>query len=128
MNIRNIFLTLFAIGTFASISLPASDTCKRLDNGNFESIIADGTVVVDFYADWCPPCQKLGPIFEQAASQMGDGMTFAKANVDVATKASQKYNVASIPTLILFKDGKEIKRRMGGCDMKTLQNFIKQNN
>jgi len=130
MNIRNIFNTLFAVGIFSSISLMGSDNidsaCQRLDNSNFETVIAKGVVLVDFYADWCSPCQKLGPIFEQAASEMSNTLTFAKANVDVASKASQKYKVTSIPTLILFKDGKEVKRRMGGCDMKTLQNFIKQ--
>jgi thioredoxin 1 len=140
MKIINILNTLFVIGVFTSISLAGTDNvgnskfkteikksvCKNLDNINFESVIAKGIVVVDFYADWCSPCQKLGPIFEQVASEMSGSLTFAKANVDIASKASQKYKVVSIPTLILFKDGKEIKRRMGGCDMRTLQSFIKE--
>ena len=139
MNIRSIFTALFIIGICASVPLmgmyaaekakifksePQNSVCKHLDDANFEATIAKGLVVVDFYADWCSPCQKLGPLFEQTASQMTGKLTFAKANVDIASRATQKYNVSSIPTLIIFKDGKELKRRTGGCDLKTLQSFV----
>ena len=96
----------------------------KLDDSNFEKTIERGVVIVDFYADWCKPCQRFIPIFNEVAAGMSGTLTFGKLNVDNAPKTVQKYGISSNPTLILFKDGKEVKRQTGFCDAKTLNAFI----
>ncbi|BDQ04536.1 MAG: thioredoxin [Candidatus Dojkabacteria bacterium] len=83
-----------------------------LTSDNFRNSIASGVVVVDMYADWCGPCRALSPILEEL-SQKVDGVTFAKLNVDDSSDIAMEYGVMSIPTVIIFKDGKEQKRIIG---------------
>lgn len=97
---------------------------EKLTDENFKSSIADGYVIVDFYAEWCPPCRKLGPVFDAVAEEMFGALKFGKLNVDQGSNTAREYKVNSIPTLIIFKDGKEVKRRVGGCDAKALKAFI----
>ncbi|MBW6431764.1 thioredoxin, partial [Patescibacteria group bacterium] len=80
-----------------------------LDDKNFSKEVLEhkGSVVVDFYADWCGPCKMMAPIFEEAAAESKD-VKFGKLNVDTARDMAMKYGVMSIPTLIVFKDG-EVK-------------------
>ena len=85
---------------------------KKLNSQNFESEIAASTTLVDFYADWCGPCQMIAPIVEEIATERTD-ITVGKVNVDNDASIAIKYNVASIPTLIVFKDGKEVSRIVG---------------
>ena len=77
---------------------------------NFDSLISD-SAVVDFYADWCGPCKMFGPIFEEVSLEKE--LNFVKLNVDNYSDIAREYGVMSIPTIILFKDGKEIKRNTG---------------
>lgn len=98
---------------------------SHLDDTTFYQAISKQIVVVDFYADWCPPCRKLSPIFEEVAAEMGDQALFAKVNIDKAKKVAKEHQVESIPTLIIFKNGKEEKRHKGGCDAETLRNFVR---
>ncbi len=83
-----------------------------LTSDNFKNSIASGVVVVDMYADWCGPCRALSPILEDL-SQKIDGVTFAKLDVDTFSDIAMEYGVMSIPTVIIFKDGKEHKRIIG---------------
>lgn len=85
---------------------------KKLNSQNFESEIAASTTLVDFYADWCGPCQMIAPIVEEIAAERTD-ITVGKVNVDNDASIAIKYNVSSIPTLIVFKDGKEVSRIVG---------------
>ena len=87
---------------------------KKLDNQNFENEILEfkGTALVDFYADWCGPCKMIDPIVEEIAEEYSD-IKIGKINVDNAPQIAIKYNVISIPTLIVFKDGKEYDRIVG---------------
>lgn len=85
---------------------------KKLNSQNFESEIAASTTLVDFYADWCGPCQMIAPIVEEIAAERTD-ITVGKVNVDNDASIAIKYNVVSIPTLIVFKDGKEVSRIVG---------------
>lgn len=89
-----------------------------LDDKNFQKEVLDhkGTVVVDFYADWCGPCKMMAPIFEEAAAEAKD-VKFGKLNVDDAREMAMKYGVMSIPTLIIFKDG-EVKNQAAGVQDK----------
>ena len=81
---------------------------KHLGNENFDELIKNGLVLVDFYADWCGPCKMLSPILEQV-----DFMDVIKINVDEHQDLAIKYGVMSIPTMIFFKDGEEIKKEIG---------------
>ena len=92
----------------------------------FDQTISQGVVLVDFFADWCGPCRRFAPIFEKVAEDMAGVVLFAKLNVDDGKAILGAYNVSSFPTLVLFKDGKEVSRREGGCDAQTLRVFIEQ--
>lgn len=84
----------------------------KLNNQNFEGEISRGTMLVDFYADWCGPCKMIAPIIEEIAAERDD-IKVGKVNVDNDTPIAIKYNVVSIPTLIIFKDGVETCRIVG---------------
>lgn len=87
---------------------------KKLNNQNFENEIlnANGTTLVDFYADWCGPCKMLSPIIEEIAEECAD-ITVGKVNVSENNDLADKFGVSNIPTLIVFKNGKEYSRMVG---------------
>ncbi len=85
---------------------------KKLNIQNFDSEIGNGTALVDFYADWCGPCKMISPIVDEIANERAD-ITVAKVNVDDEGALAVKYGVVSIPTLIVFKGGKEHARLIG---------------
>jgi thioredoxin 1 len=70
-------------------------------------------VLVDFWAPWCGPCQLAGPVIEELAKEYEGQVKVVKINVDENPKTAEKYGVMSIPTVIIFKDGKEVKRQVG---------------
>ncbi len=81
---------------------------------NFSEIIKGETpVLVDFYADWCGPCKTLAPILKDAKSSLGDKVKIVKIDVDKNQELSSQYQVRGVPTLILFKDGKQLWRQSG---------------
>ncbi|PIR94746.1 thioredoxin [Candidatus Falkowbacteria bacterium CG10_big_fil_rev_8_21_14_0_10_37_6] len=77
-------------------------------------------VLVDFWAPWCGPCQMMGPIIEEVAAEIGDNALVGKLNVDENQEMAEKYGVSSIPTIIFFKDGKEVERMIGVRDKNEL--------
>lgn len=85
---------------------------KKLDKSNFIDEINANITLVDFYADWCGPCKMIAPIIEEIANERTD-ITVGKVNVDNDAEIAIKYGVSSIPTLIVFKDGKETDRVVG---------------
>ena len=85
---------------------------QKLNQNNFNDAIAKGTSLVDFYADWCGPCRIVSPIVDEIAEERRD-ITVGKVNVDDENALAIKYSVMSIPTLIVFKDGKEKTRIIG---------------
>lgn len=91
----------------------ANQNLKYLDDANFETEIAQGVTLVDFYADWCGPCRMIAPILEEVASEMTGKASVAKLDIEGAQKTTAHYQVTSIPTLILFKNGQELKRIVG---------------
>ena len=89
---------------------------------DFNTLIQD-KAVVDFYATWCGPCKMFGPIFEETAN--ANNINFIKLDVDKHPEVAREYAVMSIPTIILFKEGKELKRHTGFMSKEELIEFIK---
>ena len=85
---------------------------QKLNQNNFNNAIANGTTLVDFYADWCGPCRMVSPIVDEIAEERRD-ITVGKVNVDDENALAMKYGVMSILTLIVFQDGKEKTRIVG---------------
>jgi thioredoxin 1 len=100
----------------------------RLNESNFDSQTSTGTTLVDFYADWCMPCRKLSPVLESLASTLTGKVTVAKVNVDESGQLAKKYNVRSIPTLIVIKDGKVVNRHTGVKTKQQLLEFVEVDN
>ena len=96
---------------------------EALNSANFDSAIAKGTVLVDFWAEWCGPCRMLIPVFEELSKEMKK-VKFAKVNITESEEIAQKFGVMSIPTLILFRDGKEVGRTMGALPKDMLKKWI----
>ena len=85
----------------------------ELGDGQFDAAIADGLTLVDFWAPWCGPCRMQGPILEEVAESIDEQAKIAKVNVDDAGGVADRFDVQSIPTLLLFKDGNEVRRFVG---------------
>ena len=84
----------------------------KLKNKDFDAAIQSGFALVDFYADWCGPCKMMSPIVDEIADERTD-LTVAKVNVDESFELASRFGVVSIPTLIIFKNGKESNRIIG---------------
>lgn len=90
-----------------------------------ETIASDGAaVLVDFWAEWCGPCKMIAPILEEIADEQGEALQVAKLNVDEAGDIARRFEVMSIPTLILFKDGEPVKRIVGAKPKQALLDDI----
>lgn len=95
-------------------------------NFNEEVINNKGLTIVDFWAPWCGPCKMFGPIFEKAKEKYSD-IKFCKLNVDEdINNVSKDFGVMSIPTIIAFKDGKEVKRNIGFMSSVDLDDFLEE--
>jgi len=81
-------------------------------DSTFDDVLKENSLVlIDFWADWCGPCKKLGPIIDEISEETG--LLVGKLNVDENTKKSQEFSVSSIPTMVLFKDGQPVKTIVG---------------
>lgn len=90
----------------------------------FEDVLANNAkVLVDFYADWCGPCKMLAPVLEDVSKEHAD-IAFVKVNVDQVQELAAKFNVMSIPTLIVFANGKAVKQTMGFMPKAELNKFL----
>lgn len=85
----------------------------KINKSNFEDISKSGTVLLDFYADWCGPCRMVAPVLEQIAEERGD-ITVGKINIDEERDLAGEFGIVSIPTLIVLSDG-EVKSRVSGA-------------
>lgn len=93
---------------------------------NFSDIINDEKpVLVDFFADWCGPCKMLAPILQDAKADLGDGVKIVKIDVDKNQPLAEKYQVRGVPTMILFKNGKQLWRQSGVIQKQELVQLIK---
>lgn len=83
---------------------------KKLNAENFQATISEGVTLVDFWAEWCGPCQMMLPVLEEVAKEIWDKATIAKVNVDESPELAQSFRVMSIPTLIILKDGELVEQ------------------
>ncbi|MGM0431877.1 MAG: thioredoxin [Spirochaetota bacterium] len=93
---------------------------------NFESEVlqSDKPVLVDFWAEWCMPCKMLSPVVAEIAEEHGDKIKVGSVDVDQAGSVASKYGIASIPTLIIFKDGEPVNQRIGAGSKQAIEEFI----
>lgn len=88
---------------------------KEINDSIFESEVlkSDKPVVVDFWATWCGPCKMLGPIIEEVSEELGDKVNFVKVNVDENPSSANEFKIASIPTVMVFKNGTPVDTLVG---------------
>lgn len=100
---------------------------KELNESNFEEEVmgTNQTVLVDFYADWCGPCKMMSPIIDQISEEGIENLKVTKINVDNNQDLAVQYDVMSIPTIMIFKEGKLAKSFVGVTDKETILNAIK---
>ena len=97
---------------------------KEIKENEFEDVIKEGKVLVDCFANWCGPCKMLSPIIDSLSEEFSD-TKFYKLDVDNAPETSMKYGIMSIPTLLLFKDGKLENTTVGLRSKEELEEFLK---
>lgn len=89
-----------------------------------EVLKAEVPVLVDLWAEWCPPCRKMGPVVDELARRLGDRALVGKLNVDEHPAVAERYGVRSIPTFLLFRGGQVVDRRVGAVPLEDLQALL----
>lgn len=104
----------------------ASDKIRVVDDAGFKELITGATapVLVDFWAEWCGPCKMIAPVLEEVAADYEGKVIVAKVNVDQNKGTPGALGINSIPTLIIFKDGKEVERYIGFKTKKELKTLL----
>ena len=103
-----------------------SENVLEVTSENFEKEVLESekTVLIDFYAEWCGPCKRLSPIVEEVAAEETE-VKFVKMNIDNCEDIAIEYQVMSIPTLVVIKDGKEVERSVGLIDKDKIKELVK---
>lgn len=103
-------------------------TPVELNKTNFEEVVVNSEipVLVDFWAPWCGPCKSMAPVFKGVAAKFPLKVLFVKVNTEDEQTLGAKYNIRSIPTLVIYKEGIEVQRVSGALDEQSLINFINQ--
>lgn len=101
---------------------------KHFSNDTFQSEVLEGSgpILVDFWAPWCGPCKMLGPVIDSLADDLSGKAVVGKVNIDDEPDLATKYGVVTIPTVILFKNGVEVKRLVGLQSKLTLTQMVEQ--
>ena len=99
----------------------------KITNENFEHEVlqSEKTVIVDFYADWCGPCQMMSPVIDKIAEELGENVKVGKVNSDENLELAQKYGIMSIPTIMIFKNGNLSKSFVGVTDKTSIIEAIR---
>ena len=103
-----------------------SQFVSAVDDAGFEREVlqSEVPVVLDFWAEWCPPCRALAPTFEELAKQYDGRVRFLKINVDENPQVSQRYGIKGIPTLVFFDGGREVERVVGASSKSALERIV----
>ena len=127
MNILPKLILLGSILLTTQNAIAKDNTILTLTNSNYLSKLlkSDKPVLVKFWASWCRPCSTMGPKFHKAAQTYKGKVTFAQLNVDEQKQVSQRYQIRSLPTMILFKKGKVINKTVGSLSQKQIETFVK---
>ena len=106
----------------------ASEFVRTLDSASLtpEALNEQGVMFVDFWAPWCSPCRMVAPIIDQLAEEFKDQAVVGKLNIDEHEEAAVRFGVASIPTMIVFKDGREVERIVGARPRPQLAELIRK--
>ena len=106
-----------------------SDAIKLVTDTTFESdvLASEVPVLVDYWAEWCGPCKMIAPMLEESARSYAGQLQVAKVNVDENPRAPNRYNVRSIPTLMLFKNGQPVAMKVGALSKSQLTAFVEAN-
>lgn len=101
----------------------------KLSSENFEKEVINSQipVLVDFWAEWCGPCKAVGPVLEELSDEYSDKFRVAKVNVDENPELASEYGIRSIPTMILFKDGKQADSVIGALPKENIVDFVTEN-
>jgi thioredoxin 1 len=113
-----------AFSQAAATPAPANSAVKILTDQDFDKQIKKGITLVDFWAVWCGPCRRQAPVIDEIATEVGKKFKIGKLDVDNNKVTSNTYGVRNIPTLIIFKDGKEVKRLVGLQDKQTIMDAL----
>ena len=113
-------------GGYQTYEVDLSDQVRAVTSTEFERDVlqAEGLVLVDFWATWCPPCRRLAPVVDALASDYEGRLSVAKVDVDENPELAQRYGIQSIPTLILFRDGRAVDKRLGALPKEELKSFV----
>lgn len=103
-----------------------SDFVKSLSDTDFAGAVASGATLVDFWAPWCAPCREVSPLVDQLAEQFKGRIAFIRVNVDENPKTSEAYDILSMPTLLLMKDGQPVDKVIGTRPKAELETFLQQ--
>jgi thioredoxin 1 len=101
-----------------------SEHAVELTSENFEEKTSKGKWIVDFWAEWCGPCKMMGPEFDKAAQELKGKVQFGKVDVDSQTEIAQRFEVMSIPALVLMKNGQEVDRLIGAMPKQSIVDAI----
>ncbi len=101
-----------------------SDLVKHITDAEFQGTVASGVTLVDFWAPWCGPCKMIAPILDELAGELNGKVQFVKINIDENPLVAGQFGIMSIPTLLLFKDGKKVDQKVGALAKPAMKNFV----